>query len=381
MDTRIKKTLLISIFAILFLPMLQKALPFIKSGELYGEYMPAGDVDFTCASWFDGSYWPAKSNYLNDQIGFRPDLVRLNNQVDYYAYNKLYNRWGITNKDHCLMQPFYIKPYMGQDFVGYDTIREKMRKFKAIQDTLARLGKSLILIQSPCKAFYYPECIPDEYLVTPRGPTNYETYSRVADSMGINQIDFNKWFVSMKGKSSDLIYTKGGLHWSTYGAMVAGDSLVKYMEQLRHIRMPRPVWTQVEHTTKARFSDDDIEQALNLIIPFYKETYSYPIVSYPTDSSMTKPKVIYIGDSFLFQWMDQWFFDNTNSDWQIWYYFRKVYDRPTLNGKQMVAIANYDWLSELNKNDCIVVMYTSHNLHEIGEGFIEKAYAHYYPDK
>ena len=96
---------------------------------------------------------------------------------------------------------------------------------------------------------------------------------------------------------------------------------------------------------------------------------------------MTKPKVIYIGDSFLFQWMDQWFFDNTNFDWQIWYYFRKVYDRPTLNGKQMVAIANYDWLSELNKNDCIVVMYTSHNLHELGEGFIEKAYAHYYPER
>ena len=375
-----KKILLFAVFAVLFLPMLQKAFSLVRTETLHGEYTLASDVDFTWHDWFSGNYWYNKSAYINDQVGFRPDLVRINNQVNYTVFNKLYNKWGITNKDHCLMQPLYIKPYYGMDYVGYQVIHEKVRKLKAIQDTLAHLGKSLIMVHAPCKAFFYPEYIPDKYKM-PRGVTNFETYVRVGDSMGLNQVDFNSWFVSIKNKYPDQIYTKTGLHWSVYGALLGGDSIIRYMERLRHISMVHPQWAKVVRTTVPRYSDDDITRALNLMFPFYKETYSYPIVYYTRDSTKTKPNVIYIGDSFLFQWMDQWLMDKTDANWQIWYYFKTIYTRAYLNGEPQKEIASYDWVGEINKSDCIVLMYTSHNLTEIGNGFIETAYDHYYPGK
>ena len=40
---------------------------------------------------------------------------------------------------------------------------------------------------------------------------------------------------------------------------------------------------------------------------------------------------------------------------------------------------NYDWFSAINKSDMIVLMYTDINLNNLGDGFIEKAFKHYYP--
>ena len=378
---RAKKILLYTLFAVLFMPILQKAFTLFKTETLHGEYTLAADVDFSWRDWFSGNYWINKSAYINDQIGFRPDLVRINNQYNYSLYHKLYSKWGIANKDHCLMQLMYIMAYNGEDYVGYPEIHEKVRKLRAIQDTLARLGKSLILVQAPCKAFYFPECIPDKYRVNPRGATNFETYARLADSTGLNQVNFNSWFVSMKQRYGDTIYTRTGLHWSVYGAMLGGDSIIRYIERLRHIHMIHPYWSKVEHTTVPRHSDDDIARALNLAIPFYKETYSYPVITYPPDKTAARPNMIFIGDSFLFQWMDQRLMDNTSSNWQIWYYFNTIYTRKYLSGAPQDVIEKYDWVGELNKADCIMILYTSHNLKKLGNGFIEQAYDHFYPQK
>ena len=60
MGNEAKNGLLILLFAILFLPMLQKSFPFIKSAPLNGEFTIAPDTEFTCEKWFDGSYWDKK---------------------------------------------------------------------------------------------------------------------------------------------------------------------------------------------------------------------------------------------------------------------------------------------------------------------------------
>jgi len=379
MGDKKKNGIIVFIFAVLLLPFSEQNLSFIKSRGLDGYYAGAPDVAFSCAKWFDGSYRDEKSRYLADNTGFRADMVRLNNQVEYSLFHILHGNWGVTDSDHCLMQPLYIRPYYGKDFEGYAVIHEKLRKLKAVQDTLSQMGKSLILVHAACKAFFYPEYIPAFYRSSKRGTTNFETYVRIADSMKINQLDFNSWFAGMKNKSKDLIYTKQGLHWSIYGSLLAADSLISYIEQLRNIQMPHPIWNKIVHTTQAKYSDDDIARALNLIYPFTTETYTYPIVTYPTDNNMVKPSVIYIGDSFLFQWMENGLMDSTNTGWQIWYYFTSVMDKNNRDIESKNLIANYDWINAMNHADCIVLLYTSHNLPELGDGFIEKAYDHFYP--
>ncbi len=370
--------MLLFIFAVLFLPMVQKALPFIKSKGLNGEFTIAPDTVFIVNKWFDGAYWNKKNQYINDNMGLRPDLIRLTDEIDYDLFKKIHSEWRLIGDNSCVFQDVFIYSYLGRDYNGYPYIHEKVRKMKAIQDTLAKLGKSLIFVQSPCKAFYYPEYFPREYKEAPRKTTNYEVYKRLADSMGLTQVDFNAWFLAMKSKSTELLFPKQGFHWSMYGSMLAADSFTNYIEKLRGTRMVHPYWNEVIHTNIPRGTDNDIAKSMNLIFPLANETFTYPDVQYREDKSAVKPNVIYIGDSFLFQWMDEGFMDHADSNWQIWYYYMTLVNKD-IPEKARHFLDDQYCMDQLNKADCIVIMYTSRNLDKLARDFVEKTYDHFYP--
>lgn len=144
--------------------------------------------------------------------------------------------------------------------------------------------------------------------------------------------------------------------------------------------MLHPVCTGIEHTTKARFKDDDITKTMNLIYPFVRETFSYPQLKYEGDKTIIKPNLIYVGDSFLFQWLDNGIMDNTDSHWQIWYYNETLINKD-IREEDKHLLGNYDEIGEIGKADCIIIMFTSRNLDNLGRNFIENTYNHYYPAK
>ena len=382
MQQRVKSILFRFFLIILLFPFLQMCLGMFSGLGLYGDFTFSPDVPFSWAKWWDGSYQQGKASYLNDQGGFRADLVRINNQVDYWLFDLLHCNSVVMGKNGCLFQPDYINAYYGRDYVGYDKARATFGKIKAIQDTLARLGKTLIVVHSPCKAYYYPSLFPDELAGKQVAPSNFETYVRLADSMKVNQVNFNTWFTDMRKSTTELLYPYQGIHWSVYGADLAADSLSRYIEQIRHIQMPHMEWNSLKHTEKAEDTDDDVYKALNLINPIIKETFTYPAVEFKEDATKTRPKVIYIGDSFIVNWIHNNYLQFSNTDWELWFYFHKVINQNNrAQPDNWIPMDNYDWLNKVKNSDVIVLMYTSHNLHEIGNGFIEKTYDYFYPAK
>lgn len=380
MNKHIKNGIFTLLITVLMLPLLRQYVFTFRIGKLDGYFSAATDPKFSWQGWWDGSYREKKNEYLNDNMGFRPELLRVNNQVDYSLFKKLHAPWLALGKDNYLFQTFHTDEYYGNDYVGYDTIRVKLLKLKAVQDTLAKMGTSLVVVHAPCKSFFYPEFIGDGFRQEKK-TTNIETYLRLGDSLGINQIDMNGWFVTMKGKSKDLLFTKQGIHWSIYGSLLAADSFVKYVEQVRHIRMPHPVWNVVEHTTTPRPPDDDLAKTMNLMFPLTTEVFSYPIVSYPQDGSMKKPQIIYIGDSFLETWYSDGLMEHTNNNWQIWDHFRRIQDKNHPALQLDYTIKNIDWAETMKKADCIVIVNTTISLPVLGHGFIEQSYDHFYPGK
>ena len=72
-------------------------------------------------------------------------------------------------------------------------------------------------------------------------------------------------------------------------------------------------------------------------------------------------------------------FGRLNNQCEYWGYFKEV---NYLNDDHYWSfMKDYDWVKALNKADYIVLQYTSFNLAELGNGFIEDAYGHYYPGK
>ncbi len=375
-----KKILLIVVLLVLLFPRLQRAYPIFTNVPLNGFFEVAPNTKFTWQKWFDGSYQEEKDKYLNDNMSFGADLIWINCQIDYSLFYKLNTGWAVLGKDKCLLDWAYIAAYNGADFVGYDTLRDKMWKLKAIQDTLAKLGKTIVLVHAASKAFYYHDDIPGDMLPDRKRPTNFATCLRIGDSLGVNQLDFNTWFCRMKDTSKELLYPKQGLHWSYYGGLLASDSIVHYLEHMRHIKMLHPRWDNIVHTTKAKSPDDDLVEMLNLIYPFTTETFTYGNTVCDTDHTATRLSAIYIGDSFYWDLVDNDVFDCINSKWEFWYYFKERY---THSGSPRIAqpMENYDWVGALNNADYIVLLYTAPILDRLGSGFIEKAYDHYYPGK
>jgi hypothetical protein len=108
----------------------------------------------------------------------------------------------------------------------------------------------------------------------------------------------------------------------------------------------------------------------------------HPLMSYTTPKQLEKPKAIYIGDSFTWIWFETDIWNNVHKEWIFWNYFKKankcgkMYDLPS-----MPTVTDTDWINDLLHTDCVVLVYTTINLKELGNGFIEKAYDHFYPQQ
>jgi hypothetical protein len=379
---KIKKWLFIGMLAILCLPMLQQKLHPVDIGVLKGSYYLAPKPEFSKDKWFDASYQGDDGKYINDNFGFHQYFVRLNNQIDFSFFKATHAADVVVGKDNYLFQGDYIKDHFAENRPDKDHAKDLLLKLKALQDTLERMGKTLVLAYAPSKADFYPEYLPAHPPADSGGNPYIDVYKHIADSFGIHQVDFNAWFLKLKQKNTRYIMSREGIHWTVCGAMYAADSLIRYLEGMRHISMPKLVVTKMEYTDTAKVTDDDLAQIINLIFPVAHDTFCYPEIIYTGDSTKTKPKAIYIGDSFIWTLITDGLMKNTNTDWKFWYYFHEEINQKTMdNGASGIPMDQIDWTTSLLNTDCVVLLYTSHNLNELGNGFIEKAYDHFYPSK
>ncbi len=367
---------------VLIAPIAEQCTNFIHTLKLPGSFVIASEPEFSFEDWWEGKFQKDKSKSLNDQVGFRPDFIRINNQIDYTLFNKIHTSYGILGKNKTLWDDAYIDAYMGYVFLGHDSILRKAYKLKKIQDTLQKLGKTLVLVHAPNKAFFYPEYLPEKRTNKKRYPNNLETYTKIADSIGINQIDFNAWFMKLKKTSKEILYTRQGIHWSIFGAALGADSLIKYFEHIRDEPMQHIAWHTIDHSTTPRYGDDDLGAGLNLISPICVENMAYPQIIYPKSDSAHKPKIIFIGDSFLGQFVYLGIMNNIYREWNIWYYFKSICNNQnTFGDNNAKKIKEINWKVEILKSDCIVLLYTAFNLPHLGDGFIEQSYDYFYPQK
>jgi hypothetical protein len=378
-----KGRLFFFLLLIILLPLLQNTFNVVESGKLNGAMASHPDVQFTPATWWDGSYQEKKTAFINDSVGFRPDLVRMTNQINFWVFKKLPN--GIyIGKDGYLFMKDYVDEYEGREYPGDNSIRASLIKLKLIQDTLERMDKTFIFAYAPGKPYFMPENIPWS-LRHAGGPqtSNYTAFRRLGDSLKIRQLDFNALLMAMRDTSKNILYTMQGIHWSLYASLLATDTLIKFIERERNIKMPRLIITKLSHPDTTKFPDNDLEKLSNLVFPMKKEKLCYPEYHYDTGSTKSKPKIIFIGDSFGGQWIGNEFPQNVSTNWEYWYYFNWVWNQQNPTKAANEIRSGYNWQKPLLDADCVIFIYNPVNLQEqtAPTEFIEKAYSYFYPDK
>ncbi len=367
----IKKTLLGTIFIVLFIPILYKSLFKNEFHPLKGEVYLPSDVIFNKADWFSTDYQQKKTGYLNEMFGLRSMFVRANNQLAYSLFNEAKVKSVIIGKDNFLYEENYITSFYGKNFMGDDSVANTIARLKFVSDTLTKLGKQLIVVFAPSKASFYPEYIPDRYLPI-NNKTNYKSFSSAATAAQLNIIDFNKWFIDNKQKSKYPLYPKYGIHWSTYGAVLAADSLTKKIGELRHVSLPKIKITEIK-LSKPFDVDYDLADGMNLILKNKSFDMAYPKTYIETTNETVKPKVLVISDSFYWALYSMGISACFN-DPHFWYYNKLVFPESTTNE---LLTDDLNFANEINKYEVIVIISTESTLDKIGWGFIENAEKHF----
>jgi hypothetical protein len=366
---KISRDLFAGILIILFAPMLFMQLSFIKIMPLRGAITKIEKPKLTFATWFSEDFQAGSEKYLNQNFGFRNFFVRLNNQLKYTLFNTAQANGVIIGKQQYLYEESYILAYLGKDFIGEKEIAEQMRKLRTIQDSLKKHNIDIILAFAPGKGSFYPEYIPDKY-DTIKSITNHQVYVEQAKLNQVNYIDFSSWFINKKDTSKYHLYPKTGIHWSYYGANIATDSLVSYIETLRVIDMPDMIWDTIEVRSESYGVDNDIEQGMNLLASIPNFAMPYPKITIRQENK-TKPKAIVVADSYYWQLHNAGYSKKIFDQGEFWFYNNQVYPPRSEDGTK---VKDLKLLDEIYQQDVIILMCTEPFLKRKFWGFIDDLY-------
>lgn len=357
MGKNFKRFLLLLIILFLFIPLKRNVLSFIKEKPLYGSYSLSEKPNISINGWFSGDFQKNYSAYFRENVGFRKFFVRLNNQVQYSFFNKTNAKDVEIGKENYLFEGGYIRDYMGTSFIGEIAINKKLKKLKAIQDELKTENTNLIIAFAPGKASYFPEYFPSKYDTTKKTTSNYSCYVAACKKLSIDFIDFNSYFVEHKKHNNINLFPKGGIHWNEYGIALALDSLSNYLKNEQIAQLPPFSIEEVTFPEKLVESDKDVSNAMNLLFEYSAYKMPRPNYLFKSDSTVVKPKLLIIGDSYgfglIYSPLTNYLFETV----ELWYYNKEVY--PQRNSDKTVGLSIKE---KLKAFDIVLLLSTETNL-------------------
>jgi len=351
-------------------PLLQPYFMFWEEKPLGGAVSTSEMPQFSTDAWHDNTYQQQAEAALGDNFGLRTRFVRLRNQLKFDLYGDISARGVVLGREGYLYEQNYLDAYYGEDFAGVENIQEQVLELKAIQDSLAARGKVFLFVLASGKASFFPEYLPDATRPA-SDSTNYLFYRAYADSLGLNLIDVQSWFLQMKDTSHYPLYPKTGIHWSNYGAALVMDSLLGYLEQKLDTSLARQVWGEIRMVSEPQNPDMDIEEGMNLWYPLDKYQTADPALEYDT-AGVFLPRVLTIADSYYWQFLGRWMAQLAFTRPAFWYYYKEYYEHGYPGARNNLQV---NLPEVLDAHDVVILMSTEGTLKGAGWGFVNDAHS------
>lgn len=375
------KTILFALSGLLlFASMMQKwfNLPSFRALKGVVEEQPMPSLSFQ--NYYDGSFQEQTELYLKQHFGYREPLIRLYNQYlwDFYQKTPVSKGMLTFGKDGWLYEPWVVNDYYQIHFHFYAYTAEEMTKRLAeenkrlyqLQHILKPYGKHLFVCIAPSKDWIYPEHLPE------KEDTRYDDEEKMSarifckdeyTKLGIDYLDLEQYFLRVKDTADFLLFPQTGTHWSKYASLFAADTLIRYLEHLGNINMKNIV-IGPRTLQDADEADKDLEGLLNLIRPLPRPKCYYATVTTDNDSSVVKPKMITIGDSFWWNITNQLPMQDIFSAAPYWYYNSTIHFDNNYH-----SVSEVNMVDEIFSADFINLFYSSTQLYRMNNDFTKKA--------
>ena len=365
----------------LFSFMIQEHFKPFKTKELMGYFLKPEKPKFRWEWYKNGYFQQSIEKYITNNYGFREPIIRLYHQYCWDFFGKEYVSYIYSGKERWLYYDHNIEDYYGTEMYhwypdaeaarqGYE---QEVRLLNKVKGVLEDYDVTLMTFIAPSKNVIYPEYLPRrEKDTTTLNPREY--FARRFKETGMPCFEMNDYFMKMKDTCSFYLFPPTGDHW-TFSCVYATDSLLRFMEQQRGIKLPHIEYGN-EYHTECRIGDDqnrDLEGELNLLRPItFNPKYAYKELDYwvVSDSTTVKPSALFIGNSFLLRTIAYVPPKEVFSDFQFWYYNRVAYQGLDRLIDSVSFLNRLDYLLDA---DYIVWFSSASQMYRATEGFAEDA--------
>ncbi len=363
---------------LLFLPMLQQHLLHIPLKPLNGVTIETGKPSFDLESYRSGDYAKQEEAYVGEHFGFREPIIRLYNQYLWSCYKKTYAHNVVGGKQGWLFIPESVRDYYGTEMhrwqpspeVARRNFDREIRYMNRVRAILKENDVELLAFIAPEKSFLYPEYLLDNE----RDTTSFNACDFLLEKFetsGFPCIDMTGWFQQIKDTVGYPLIPQTGAHW-VFPAVYAADSLFRFMGDLKGIELPKLKIGEL-HESDNHGADNDLEQLLNLTLPIRKRQGYSPTaeVRVERNPNSVKPKVLFVGNSFMWGITNQVPMREVFDEVEFWYYFSTAYTGDPLAPSGQVV--DYNLLEKLLDFDYIVWFTTGNQLNKGTNGFANSA--------
>ncbi|MBQ3595708.1 MAG: hypothetical protein II981_09915 [Bacteroidales bacterium] len=364
------------LLAFLFLPMIQEHFKTFKVKPLNGVNYKTEVPEFTLTSFSEGKFQAQLEDYISENFGFREFVIRLYNQYVWTFFNKTYNKSFVRGEENWFYYFEAVREYKGNEYKGsfkskdeaIERYEENIRMMCQLREILKEYGIEFMTFMAPDKPFIYPEYLPDRDSIS-EPLRAFEYYDRRLTEIGFPNIEMTKWFKTMRDTASHPVMHTVDSHWGV-GAAYGCDSLFKYLDSLNDFGMPKISYGDAIDIGKEPTHDESV---LNLLFPIRKKNSNYRLdIKVECDENTRKPRVLFVGDSFIWSITKQMPLKEILSDMEIWYYNSTVHKGFKLESTKK---ENIDPLLNILKNDYVVFYSCGHQWHKATYNFLEETLA------
>ncbi len=300
----------------------EKWRPF-KLKPLAGVTFATEKPKLTLANFASGQYQSQAEQYSRENFGFREWHIKLYNQFNYSLFNQTTCHFIVPGKDGWLFYTEAFNDYYGiepiHQYRTYDRAREwaqqNVRMMNKLRYVLKDYGVEFLCFMAPNKAEIYPEYLPYHQPAPADAIHTAAYYDSLMTAIDFPHVEMTKWYQSMKDTASFLLFPKRDTHWR-YSAVYGYDSLFCYMNSLNDFGIPD---IHIDRLVKldTMYPEND-EQTLNLIFPIRHDSPKYRADI--TVDPGHKPKVLFVGDSFIWDLETYMPWKEILEDVEIWFY-------------------------------------------------------------
>lgn len=360
----------------LFMPIVQEWTDFIPVKLLKGAFEPTPKPELTFENYCSNTYQAQIEKYVSENFGFREPVIRLYNQYVWSAFNKTYCHFIVPGKEGYLYYDLAVNEHFGTELPKHYKSNEEamkdadaeLRQMNKLRHVLKDYGIEFVAFIAPDKPEVYPEYLPRRDADTSTIHMT-EYYSRRMDEMGFPFINMTDWFMSMKDTVSFPLFPKTDSHWR-YSAVYGYDSLFRFINTLDgEAKFPN-----IHIGPPIAYESDEMEgdeETLNLIFRIRGDKTKYKSdITVDDDTIHRKPKVLFVGDSFIWSMSQFMPARQILADKEIWFYNNTAF---VGFENSSMSVKDIDRLSHILNADYVVFYSAGHQWWEATYGFAKDA--------